>query len=969
MKPKPIIFLAVFVIVVVVVAGVPRFRGSPAPSVAGSRDTSLRATIALPAILEKLKSSGKQQAGLAIATLARLGVGDVRVYLRDEGDGTGSPVAIVDDPQEAIWKELSTNPIVNGFLTRTDDTTYEIKWDRLSDRQVPARIREVVIRQADKRVLVGLAHAIDLVVSGAWDPERSMLAELARRTQAKSSLVSLGMLVPNKVPGELSSKLAKDDPLKASREARMLLKMAEGFLGQVAGQLEQVDAVSMSFSMPDAQLRRLQCSVALRSPGAASVLADLVDKPLSAPSSDSRFLSGLAALLAHPKLERHVALAGSLVDLDLGWKEPADRELGRLLGKSVMALMFSGASFEPKPSEGPIVCEYAKKPVLSETVDVEQVAARVGKHLERCFFPTMYFEGKTPTVGLEMDPIDIPNASLCGVSYRVRSVKTTSGKDALRKTEHSFTSPLSLDGSFGSHLQIPIVPGTPGESLVSAKIAFEVEIPGSIAIFSFKAGEEPRSRAKAGVTVTVKTLSNDVASVSVRGAEGKPRLYAFDVGGDALARSESMAGGGSAAARFKGPISELWVVVAMAMSKHSFTVDVDLNGGKRIELPKAPSSEVPVRFVTTAPKRYASLTERELDGLQVKWNESKDRAWDKGLVIDLPKAVAGGRAKWELHWFAHAEPIRLDGGSFWQPTRFSWSPRDGFGDAAAVFGRVELTIPSGFRTVQVEKKHDLQWNEQKVGNKTIKLRFDRNTITHSAKGLKVIALRAFDAAGGELRAGSRMSSSKDGQMRYYWGQPARAELTVSLGSLTRRMPVEIVQRLVDDAKFRAYRTRVEKQRKIALALRGIGNAMKKAWNRYGDDLAGLRYVYGRDGKPANLVPEAVAHACPNGASRFGYEHKAFGGYTFSLVKFREQNGEKKPLFRQGKTRKFRWVGGEFEGARFNTWPGLVATPLDPKQPTFVYAWSNVYSKRLDGKPLEALPGDLWQAWERVEIVE
>ena len=96
-------------------------------------------------------------------------------------------------------------------------------------------------------------------------------------------------------------------------------------------------------------------------------------------------------------------------------------------------------------------------------------------------------------------------------------------------------------------------------------------------------------------------------------------------------------------------------------------------------------------------------------------------------------------------------------------------------------------------------------------------------------------------------------------------------------------------------------------------------------------------------------------------------HKPFEGYTFSVIKHREIEGKKLPLFRSDKTHKFKWDKAEFDAPEFNSHPGLLATPLDPAQPSFLFAWGSLQSKHLDGEAIDALPSDLWQTWKQVKL--
>ena len=141
-----------------------------------------------------------------------------------------------------------------------------------------------------------------------------------------------------------------------------------------------------------------------------------------------------------------------------------------------------------------------------------------------------------------------------------------------------------------------------------------------------------------------------------------------------------------------------------------------------------------------------------------------------------------------------------------------------------------------------------------------------------------MALYAFDANGRRLKTEYGTSVGSATSQRA-WGQPQRIELVVSGKTIEKILDVDMAREGTDKMAFAAFKRRVPDYHRALAALMQIEKAVQQAPYGY-DEIAGLHYLHDRQGQPLRKLPIELAHACPQGAKRFGYEPKPFGGYYF-----------------------------------------------------------------------------------------
>jgi hypothetical protein len=434
-----------------------------------------------------------------------------------------------------------------------------------------------------------------------------------------------------------------------------------------------------------------------------------------------------------------------------------------------------------------------------------------------------------------------------------------------------------------------------------------------------------------------------------------------------------MSSSSSAAARFQGKIHTLIVAVVQEMFDYPFDIEVDLNHGKELALSHKPENPKRLRYDRRPMVTYVNYSAKDLNDLEVTWREAGGMLWTDSLHVALPKGPFSGDIRWEVHFFGEREPVYLSGNSFYGTADISYGLSNGdLKNAHAAFGKVEMNLASEIHRLSFIKKSDSKIVAQKLpSGKPIKVGFNKNEITIDAGNAEIIQSMAFDGRGRRLRKDNYTAIEGNQKKIYFWGVPATFAIDVATRKIKKTIQFDHRQRPVDETSYAQFKKNVENHREIVMTLKQIAQARRKKRTQYGDDIAGMFYLYDRTKqKPMKLIDQKIANSDPAGQKRFGYALKPYKGYYFTVLSGVESAGNKNDYMRIPKQQAFRWKNGSFETAPFLQPPDLVAIPRDENQPTFFIQFDQVYMKQLNGTKLNYLPENYYvKGWVEAKFVE
>ncbi|MGD8254682.1 MAG: hypothetical protein PVJ11_09110 [Syntrophobacterales bacterium] len=934
----------------------------------------------VPLMLEALKKrTPEEQKNLrytmTVSTLESLQLQRMEFYLYPDPVHITLPVALLRGGEGAKLKSfLGGSGPLQPFLELQKNGSYKVKKEAITDAEknkVPVDLYRLWLVD-DEAVLVPRS-LFKTGVQAKAAIKKSQVAGFAASLESDEDLAVLAIHLPKDLGKEWTEKIQQHPSVKGNNQAKMIAGMGGAFFSEMAEPLQQIESLAMAFRFKKEKERTLRYAQQFRQTVDGDKVYQELTKETRDEFEDESIITNMVKVLQDKRFDSKIVHEDNLLTLEFNWQEKHDKELGTALSQATIGYMFAHA-MEMKPSAGGVDTEYADEPELVASLDFSKFKSEIPKRFRQRLFPGHYWDfGDEPYMKVVCDRVDMPNIAMASLSYDVMDVTSPDGKSVLRQGKDPFKQPIRPGDPNPGELSLLVKKETSGEALGKAKVNFNLTFPVELATVEFKADESVGTIKQAdGVRVKLRQLEKDVAKVAYRGGESC-LLIAYDKTGRPLASKANSYGPMKASVRFKGVVDRLKVVLGKEVVTHQFELVVNLNKGEELKLANKPDSSVRVRYDSRLARTYASYSDQELNGLQVKWIEGGNAGFSDVLRLSLPKGPVSGEAHWETHLYGKDKPILIEGSGSRGGRDFTYNTYEPkLGQANAAFGRVKLQVDADIHRLSFVKKKDGEPLQQKLpSGQRVTVLFNKNKISFNVGKLKIIQFMAYDADGKRLMKG-RSGSSNGGKMEaYFWGQPAKFVVDTAGKSINKLIVFNIKHRGVDQKAYDSYRKDIAKHREVVKTLKAIARARKRDYFfNYGDDLAGLYYLNNRHNKPRKMINQTVAHSDPAGQKRFGYKVKPYKGYYFTVFSGIEEEGKQKAYTRQSQEKTYTWEKGSITTKPLNTQPDIVAIPTDKNQPTFYIEWDRVYMKYLNGTKLRYKPNHYTSAgWVTADFID
>ena len=937
---------------------------------------NLNVPLILDALENRLQPDKKTPRLQMIMTmLASMDLKQVELYLYSAAQNRVMPVILAHGSNRRQLENIidSQEPF-NKYLRRRSGGSYGLNTEALGDAQKYS----LSLQPYEVTLIDGGVALAPVSFSGTIrkDPQlltNSRVAGFAQSIATPDDLAAIAIRIPAEINPGWEKEIQNHPAVQSMPQAAMIAGMGAAMLSRLTGSLKSLELLALGFRFSGQNERVLTYAQQFR-PGidGEKIYRRLAAENSTEPEIDV-IIANLIALFQDHRYRHTLNFHGNRLDIGFSWSNQDDKAFLTALTTATVSQLFAG-SMELTPSPETVETQYIPEPDLVAAVDVDRLKAGIAHMIGDSLFPGNFWSsGDNPVMTLELDTVDMPNAALAELTYAVKTIRTVDGKDVLRDEASKFKPSLQPGSLFPGNISLNIRKDTSPDTLATATIDFDLSVPAALETFEFRMGDKAGSAKEVdGIRVTLGRLEKDVAYVS--SSSGKSiRLIAYDQSGNALASKESLSSSTSASARFQGIIDTLKVVVIRDMLAYPFEVEVDLNGGKALALARQAEIPARIRYNHHPVPAYVDFTSEDTEKLSVKWTEGQPDAWNDRLSIKLPRGPFSGNAIWEVHFFGHAKPQFLAGSSVQSDREVSYTLDKGLLEkASAAFGKVQLNLHSNIKRLTFLKKERIQTAVQELpSGDEVSVAFDQNEITYSTGKAEVIQTAAYDARGKRLKADPYTRNKADKRIIYFWGVPAKFEIDVSTTTIKKLIPFEIKQRPVDEKSYLAYRQLIENQHEVVKTIKAIDRARRGDRSYYGDDLAGLYYLYDqKNNSPMRLISQEVAHSDPAGQKRFGYQVKAYKGYFFTVLSGIETNGADKPYNHRLKKSSFTWQNGTITTTALTRHPDLAAIPEDDTQPTFFLQWGQVFMKPLNGEKLEYLPDGYYnKGWVEAKFIE
>lgn len=926
-------------------------------------------------ILDKHLPAGKKDSRYTetVALINALDVNRIHLYLFPDATRTALPVTVIhSSTPKSLESRLKKAFAIHTMLKKMPDGSYQIKKNALPKElrnDFPVDLYRIIFWEKGA-VIVPKAFLPELNQPGIL--QQTMVSQMAASINTPDHIFSVAFRIPENIQDGWEQKFHDLPGLKQNPQMAMAASMGGSILARMTEPFKKIEALALAFRFSGESDRSLSYAQRFRK----GVDGKKIYEQLNAGETDAFEVDGLVLslieMLQNPQYQYTAKFRKNELTLEFSWSAEDDQAFLAQLSQATMGQLFA-QSMQLEPTAGPIETKYEDAPAMTASIDTDTLKKRVPEAVRQGIFPGNYFAGEEPQMTLTLDKLDLPNAALAELTYDVLRIETPDGNNVLRHQEEQFKFKINPGSATPGHITLPIRQGTPPEALQTAKIRFNLLLPSELEQFEFKAGEAKGSLKKLnGVQVRLELLEKDVAKIEYHGGKDA-KLIAYDRTGRTLASREFMSSGASISARFQGVIAKLNVVVVKQRIDYPFEIEVDLNGGKQLELSHKAEIPVRVRYESNPVKDYVTYATEDFDDLDVRWNEGNQMSWNDTLAIQLPKGPFNGQVDWEVHFFAEDKPLYLAGNSFAGTMDTCFSLQKGeLHKAHAAFGSVRLNIASHIERVSFTKKSNAQRQTGQLGSgKNAHVTFNQNEITLSAGDADIIQTMAYDEQGRRIKEDHYTRHQDGNSILYFWGIPVRFQMDVVSQKASKTIHFDIRKRPVQEEAYLKFQVDAENQGDVVKTLKTIAAAQRRNRTGYQADVAGLHYIYDlKNKKPIKLISSQIAQSDPAGQKRFGYRLKPYKGYYFTVLSGTESDGVKQEYPRQSKQKMFAWHNGTFKIAPYAQSPDLVAIPADKSQPTFFLQWGQVLMKQLNGSTLQYLPQDYYsQGWVEAKFIE
>lgn len=945
-----------------------------------NKDPFLVLNLNVPLILDALenrlqpdKKTARQQ--MMMAMIKSMGLSQLELYLYPAPNGQVLPVILAHGGnRQQLENVINSQKPFQEYFSRKSGGTYLLKKEAISDAEkyrLPPEPYQVTL--IDTGAVLAPVSFSAAIKENPQLLSNSRVAKFAQNIGKRQDLAAIAIRVPENIIQGWEKKIQDHPAAQINSQTAMIAGMGTAIVSQLSGSLKPVDVLALGFRFTGQKGRALSYAQQFRS----GVDGERIYRQLAAANpSDSEIngiIKNLIELFQDQRYQHTLDFKNNRLALEFSWSKKEDEAFLTALTAATIGQLFAG-SMDLSPTPGKVSTRYATEPYFITTVDTDPLKTKIPQLIKDSLFPGHYWNREDkPQMTLDLDTIDLPNAALAEMTYEVKSIKSPDGREVLRLEENKFNPRIQPGSLFPGNISLNVKEGTPPDDLATAAIYFHLTVPVALEVLDFTAEDQPGSvKEAAGIRVTLGRLEKDVAQVSSSGGKSM-RLIAYDQTGKALASRESMSTPSSISTRFEGIISSLKIVVTRKIFDHAFEIEVDLNQGKALVLSREPEIPLRMRFNLHPIPTYVNFTPDDLKNLAVVWTEGQEGSWNDNLSIKLPQGPFSGHAVWEVHFFGPNEPMLLNGSSVQSKKDFRFTLDKGkLKQVSAAFGKVHLNLHTDISRLVFAPKNSRQPASQVLpSGDTISVAFNKNEITYSAGNANVIQTVAYDGRGKRLKQ-DQYTRNKDGKrIIYFWGVPAKFEMDVTAKTLEELIPFDIRQRPLDEKAYQAFKLTIKNQRDVVKTIKAIDRARRKDRSYYGDDLAGLYYLYpGKQKKPMNLISPEIAQSDPAGQARFGYQVRPYKGYYFTVLSGVETNGVKKDYNRRSKSSRLAWQKGTITTTPMTRHPDLVAIPEDKSQPTFFLQWGQVFMKPLSGERLKYLPDGYYnKGWIEARYID
>ncbi len=557
----------------------------------------LAAKVDVPLLLETIDQNiSEDEKNFKYKMTARIfksfGLNKVQLYLYPHPEHTFLPVILAESNNgKSLEKQFKSQGNYMQFLKRLSDGTYAIKKEAIPEAKQNNFPIDLYRLQFIDNTAVFAPQYLSRIFKEGEDPVRqSQVARMMASIARPRDLALLSLRIPEDFSQDWQKKIQSNPALQQNPQTAMIAAMGGSVLAQLSDSLKSVESLAIGFRLDDKNGRQLSYAQQFRKRVDGRRIYQQLKSGNRNDLNVDRIVLKLIEILNDPLYHHNILYKNNRLTLELNWEKQQDKTFLTALSEATLGQMFA-QSMDLMPSNGPITVQYEEPPRLSGNVDVNNLKQMIPGAVQQSLFPGNYWSfGDQPRMTLDLETIDVPNASLAQLTYEVLEVLTTDGTNVMRTEENRVEHRINPGSVAPGTIDINVKKGTPAEMLGTAKIRFQINWPARFKKIEFASENPPGThRESEGVWVKLDRLEKDVAKIIYRGG-ASAQLFALDKTGRSLASRESMSSSSSVTTRFQGEINTLVVVVVQEMLDYPFEVKVDLKGSRELSASTQPGN-------------------------------------------------------------------------------------------------------------------------------------------------------------------------------------------------------------------------------------------------------------------------------------------------------------------------------------------------------------------------------------------
>jgi DNA-directed RNA polymerase subunit RPC12/RpoP len=513
-------------------------------------------------------------------------LGKVQLYLYPQPEHTFLPVILAESEKgKRLEKQLKLQENYVQFFERLSDGSYAIKKEAISENKLNNFPIDLYRLQfIDNTAVFAPPDLFQIFKEGADPVRKSQVGRMMASIARPRDLVLLSLRIPEDFSPDWQKKIQSNPAWQQNPQTAMIASIGGAVLAQLSEPLKGGESLALGIRLDDTGGRQLSYAQQFRKGADGRKIYQQLRSGKHDVLNGGGIVLKLIELLNNPLYKHNIFYNNNRLTMEFNWEKQHDKAFLTALSEATLGQMFAQGT-DLTPSEGPITVQYEEPPRLSANVDVNNLKLTIPDAVQQSLLPGNYWgSGDQPRMTLELDTIDVPNASLAELTYEVLEVLTTDGKNVMRTEENQLQPKINPANATPGTIDLNLKKDTAAEMLASAKIRFHIHLPASFKKMEFVSGNSPGTlRESEGVWVKLGRLEKDVAQITYHGGTSA-HLFAFDKTGRSLASGESMNSSWSVATRFQGEIHTLMVVVVQEMLDYPFEVYVHLNRGKELTL-------------------------------------------------------------------------------------------------------------------------------------------------------------------------------------------------------------------------------------------------------------------------------------------------------------------------------------------------------------------------------------------------